>query len=458
MEKQPVPAASPLQPGAQSPARPALDWRPCGSLECTEVMVPLDRSDPGGQQISIALNRQAAAPGVTNRGVLLFNPGGPGEPGKPFLEALGPSLAGIPFDLIGFDPRGVGDSTRIDCTQQVDPGAVYVAQGVGAAMAALRPEAEKCRQTVGPLFDHLGTNAVVADIEQIRLALGVDRINFYGLSYGTRLGDVYAQTYPDRIRALILDSPMPPKADLPALVAAQFDAEVAAHQALISACEQGQLPCPADAAKIFDQLLQAEVAEGQRTGFLNFWALQLSNPIGRDALVQILAALEGADPNSDMTSVMDGMMALPEPPMVVGPNFSAATNLTVHCADSIVEPPSELEGEALMQSYEQRSEVFAPLGAASFSCAGWPVRRDPVQQISLSLPNPPLIIAGAADSLTPLPLAQELHAALPGSSLVVSQHYGHGALIFAGACVGQAIGRYLADLTLPPDGTVCPVP
>jgi pimeloyl-ACP methyl ester carboxylesterase len=390
--------------------------------------------------------------------VLLFNPGGPGEPGKPFLEAIGPVLAGIQFDLIGFDPRGVGDSSRADCMLPVDPTAVYAAQGVGATIEALLAEEENCRQAVGPLFDHLGTNAVVADIEQIRGALGVERINFYGLSYGTRLGAVYAQRYPDRIRALILDSPMPPRADLPALVSAQFDAQVAAHQALISACEQGQLPCPADAAKIFDQLVQAADAQGQREAFLNGWLLQLSNPVGRDALVQVLAALEGADSATDMTSAMEGMMELPDPPMVLGPDFSGATNLSVHCADSIVDPPSELESEALMQSYERRSELFAPLGATAFTCAGWPVQRDRVPQISLSLPNPPLIIAGVADSLTPLPLAQELHGAIAGSSLLVSQHYGHGALVSAGACVGQAVGRYLASLTLPADGTVCPAP
>src|SRR3569832_924723 len=147
-------APSQMQSGRQSATRPALDWRPCGSLECAELMVPLDPNDPEGQQISIAINRQAATAGGPNRGVLLFNPGGPGEPGKPFVETIGPSLAGMPFDLIGFDPRGVGDSARVDCMQQVNPGAVYVARGVGAAMDALRPEAENCRQAVGPLFDH----------------------------------------------------------------------------------------------------------------------------------------------------------------------------------------------------------------------------------------------------------------------------------------------------------------
>jgi pimeloyl-ACP methyl ester carboxylesterase len=434
-----------------------LEWRLCGSLECAELKVPLDPSDPQGQQISIALNRQAADPSRPKLGVLLFNPGGPGEPGKPFLATIAPGLAGLPFDLIGFDPRGVGDSDRVDCAQQADPAAVYAAQGAGAAIDAVRAEGEVCRDAVGPLFQHVGTNAVVGDIEQIRLALRVEQINFYGLSYGTRLGAVYAQRYPDRIRALVLDSPMPPKADLPAFVAAQFEAVLAAHQALISGCEQGTLPCPADAAHIFDLLVRAADDAQDRAAFLSGWALRLSNPLGRGELVQILAALEGVSyEDTDMLATMEDMMDEPQPPGVLGPDFSPATNQTVNCADSIVEPPNETQAQALMESYAQRSELFAPLGIAAISCAGWPVQRDPVSPISFSLRTPPLIIAGVADTLTPLPLAEDLHAAIAGSSLLVSQHYGHGALLFAGPCVGEAISRYLLGLVLPADGTTCP--
>jgi pimeloyl-ACP methyl ester carboxylesterase len=365
----------------------------------------------------------------------------------------------LPFDVVGFDPRGVGDSQGLDCTQQEDVSAHYAAEGAAGAIEAFRANGESCRASAGPLFDHLGTNAVVSDIEQIRIALGVQQLTFYGISYGTRLGAVYAQRYPERIRALVLDSPMPPTADYPELVNSQFEALLTAHQALISSCEQGQLPCPRDAAGLFQRLLQAFDQASLRAGFLGLWALQLSNPPGRDFLVRLLTEVESVtDDQLAMLLVMEAMLeATPQPGLLL-PEVTVATNLTVNCSDSITEPPSAIEAEAWMADYTERSELFGLQALPSIVCAGWPAPRDPVPPVAFRLQTPPLIIAGTADTLTPLHLAEELHDAIPGSALLVSEHYGHGAISFGSACTGMAIGRYLGGLVLPPEGTVCPPP
>lgn len=445
-----------------APAAPAVrelgsvEWRSCGAnLLCGEVMVPLDPADPEGEQIPIALNRRPT--NVTERtlGVLMLNPGGPGASGKALVEAV-PAFDTYPFDVIGFDPRGVGDSAGLDCDIMDDGAERLEQQGAAAVIELFRSEGERCREQVGPLFDHLGTNAVVADIEQIRIALGVERLTFYGISYGTRIGAAYAQRYPERIRGLVLDAPVPPSADFPGLVSAQFEALVDMHAELISGCQQGQLACPADADAVFGRLVQAYGQAGLRDGFLSFWARGLRSPSGRDELLQMLrdvAAVSQAELDLGL------MMALMNPSMVpeeAEVEVNQAVNLTVNCTDSRVAPPSESGAVELIEDYRGRSELFAPLALPGIICTGWPAPRDPVPDVSLSLATPPLILGGVADPLTPLFMAEAMHDAIPGSALVVSEHYGHGTLSYGGVCAAEAIGRYLGGLVLPPDGTVCP--
>ncbi len=436
----------------------SLDWRPCGDLLCAEVMVPLDPAAPDGEQLPIALNRRAADPTRNSLGVLMFNPGGPGGSGKAFVAAA-EALDGFPFEVIGFDPRGVGDSGGLDCELMSDAVARFAAEGAAGAIEVFRGEGQRCRDAVGPLFDHLSTNAVVADIEQLRIALGVEQLSFYGISYGTRIGTAYAQRYPERVRALVLDSPVPPSADYSQLVEAQFDALLAAHQALLSSCEQGLLACPADSAALFGRLLQAFAQAGQREGFLSLWARSLRSPPGRDFLLRLLRETASVTQEQlDLVLTMARMMDAAPPPMETDPEVTEATNVTVNCSDSSVEPPSASEADAVMAAYAQRSELFAPLALPAIVCSGWPAARDPLADVSLRLATPPLILAGVADTLTPLPMAEELHLAIPGSALLISEHYGHGVISFGGECAGVALGRYLGGLELPPDGTVCPAP
>lgn len=435
----------------------SVDWRACGELLCGEVMVPLDPEAPDGEQIPIALNRRAADPTQRSLGVLMFNPGGPGASGKAFVEAV-EALDDFPFDVIGFDPRGVGDSAGLDCDIMDDAAQRFAQQGAAAVIELFRAEGQRCRERTGPLFDHLGTNAVVADIEQIRIALGVEQLTFYGISYGTRIGTAYAQRYPEHIRGLVLDAPMPPRADFPELVAAQFEALLDAHQALLSGCQQGQLACPADSEALFERLLQAFDEAGLRDGFLGLWSQRLRSPAGRDSLLSMLTEVASVSQDELDLVLMMALMNPPMAPMETEVEVLQATNLTVNCADSSVAPPSEADAVALMADYRERSELFATLALPGIVCTSWPAPRDPVPDVSFRLATPPLIVGGVADLLTPLPMAEALHAAIPGSVLLVSEHYGHGALGFGGECVGAALGRYLGGLILPPEGTVCPAP
>jgi pimeloyl-ACP methyl ester carboxylesterase len=452
-----VPDVPQQQPEQREPTGPGeIEWRQCGTLECAEVLVPLDPDDPEGELIPIAINRRTADPARPSYGVLMFNPGGPGASGKSYVENVASRVA-FPFDVVGFDPRGVGESRGLDCPVTENAGERFETEGVAGAIAAFRAEGESCKESAGALFDHLGTNAVVADIERIRIALDVEQVNFYGISYGTRLGAAYAQQYPDRVRTLVLDSPMPPTADFPQLVDAQFEALLAAHQALISGCEQGQLPCPVDAGVQFERALRAFDQVGSRTNFIVLWQRLMASPPGRETLFALLTDVAGLS-DEQLVAVLTQSMMNRNPSMLAVPEVVNATNRTVNCSDSVVAPLSESEAEALIASYSQRSELFASQGLPAVVCTAWPAARDPLPDISFSLQNPPLIVAGVADTLTPMPLAEALHAAIPGSSLLVSEHYGHGALSFGGECFALAMIRYLINGTLPPSGTVCPAP
>jgi pimeloyl-ACP methyl ester carboxylesterase len=199
--------------------RPALNWQECGSLgaECSELSVPLDWSRPHGDRITVAVSRLRAADPARRIGVLFFNPGGPGNAARPYVRDLGeqvfaPELRDR-FDIVGVDPRGVGDSRpAITCEKPtVDAaGTRYPDSRAQFDRLAVynREVAEGCRRATGPLIDHVDTVSAARDFDAVRGALGEQQVSWLGLSYGTLLATTYAHLYPLRVRAAVLDGPV----------------------------------------------------------------------------------------------------------------------------------------------------------------------------------------------------------------------------------------------------------
>ncbi|PPK62058.1 alpha/beta hydrolase [Actinokineospora auranticolor] len=201
---------------AQTPARDRVAWQKCGErgADCGSVSVPLDWNRPGGAKITVAVSRLKATDPAKRIGVLVFNPGGPGGPGSGVVRdnaaELFPRDLLDRFDLIGLDPRGVGDSKpAIACEKPVaDPAVTQFPRdqaGYDRLVAYNRVVADGCRRKTGPLIDHVDTVSAARDIDAVRVALGEDKVNLLGLSYGTFLGSTYASLYPDRVRAFVLD-------------------------------------------------------------------------------------------------------------------------------------------------------------------------------------------------------------------------------------------------------------
>jgi pimeloyl-ACP methyl ester carboxylesterase len=185
-------------------------------LDCGQLKVPLDWNRPNGKKITLGMARYRAAPSGQRLGSLIYNPGGPGGPGS--LSALG-QAAGVSssytngttgyYDVIGFDPRGIGLSTRVKCDPELFNNYVSVFPTTQAELDALvarnKALGESCRDLTGELFYHVDTTQAARDLEAVRVALGEEKLNWVGLSYGSQLGAAYAELYPTHVGRMVLD-------------------------------------------------------------------------------------------------------------------------------------------------------------------------------------------------------------------------------------------------------------
>ena len=221
----------------------ALQWDRCGQLECATLEVPRDYADPGGPTIDLALARRRADGDAI--GSLLINPGGPGAPGTGLVGSVGsffPPGVLEHFDIVGWDPRGTGQSASVDCTDNLDFffGVDHSPDDpaeTDAQLEAGRELADDCKNAPdSELLPYLATSATVDDMDSIRAALGEDQISYLGFSYGTYIGALYADKYPERVRAMVLDGPVDPSLDFEELATDQGVGFDSALKAFLDDC------------------------------------------------------------------------------------------------------------------------------------------------------------------------------------------------------------------------------
>lgn len=192
-----------------------IAWEECGTLDCATIKVPLDWSEPEGDTIDIALNRHAARDADARIGSLLINPGGPGGSGlgltEYFATTAGDALLDS-YDVVGFDPRGVGESTPVQCGTDEDIDNFYLPDRLIESQAELDEANEiaaafaaNCRVESGAVIENVDTASAARDMDVIRAAVGDEKLNFLGFSYGTQLGATYAELYPENVGRLVLD-------------------------------------------------------------------------------------------------------------------------------------------------------------------------------------------------------------------------------------------------------------
>ncbi|MFF0739027.1 alpha/beta hydrolase [Streptomyces sp. NPDC004111] len=447
------------------------------ALQCASVEVPLDYDKPSGARAHIALTRLPAS--GEPEGSLLVNPGGPGGSGTSLVASTLRLWQGSPvaerFDIVGFDPRGVGSSTpAVDCysDKEYDAGdvprfgAVYDITSAGEAAEL----AERCQTGSGGAANlvNVGSTNVVRDMDIMRQVLGDDRLTYLGYSYGTELGAMYAATYPDKVRAIVLDGAVSP--DLTASesrlasftgLQARFD-DLAAHCAKSPDCVLGPDPTAANARlhEIVKPIIAtpAPTTDGRK---LSIWDVYLGISGGLYAeknwpgIISALTALEAGN--------ADKMLALRD-------TFYGRTadgsysmdfdkNIAVRCMDSPRLTPEEQT--ALARKIGKVAPMFDldvfTAGNYHNECEAWPApptRDEPWLADVEDLPET-LVVSVTGDPVTPHEGGIALARALGGSLLTVDGKQ-HGAYLLGGSkCVDDVVSEYLLELKSPPTGARC---
>jgi len=291
-----IPGFVAAQDATPTASSAAVAWSPCADgWECGAVAVPLDYADPAGEAIDLALTRLPAADPSRRIGVLLVNFGGPGGTAVSTLHEVGaqlfPDELRARFDLVGFDPRGVGESAPLDCRidlrgyYALDPSPDDAAERQ-AQVDGARDFAARCAANGGALLAAMGTENVVRDMERVRIALGEQTLSYLGLSYGTSIGARYADRYPDRVRAFALDAVLAPSLDGATLLTQWSAGYERSFDAFLADCSAA-LTCPfhagGDAGAAFDGLMQ-------RLDAAPLAVAGDPRPVGQSA---VLAAIDG---------------------------------------------------------------------------------------------------------------------------------------------------------------------
>ena len=480
-----VPAASgPSSPAASAAATSGshggtVAWTPCGTpFECGTVRVPIDYTDPPVGSIELALIRLPAAGPGPRIGDLLTDPGGPGDSGVDFVRSEGQQVFSArlraQFDIIGFDPRGVGASDPIQCVDgptmdrliALDPTPDTAAERQALIDGAKSFDAG-CEAHSRALLPYMSTIDAARDMDLIRAALGDATVTYLGFSYGTFLGSTYANLYPGRVRAFVLDGAIDPTLSFTETLAQQatsYDGALsrflaacaaspncafsnggrpqAAFSALMARIDQSPLPAlrsgdprpvgpgealTAVAAAMYDQTSWPILAQG----------LALAQAGDGSILLALADAYDQRSPNGTFSNI-------------------SAANTAVTCADSVV-PTSVATYERLAQTLKTTAPWFGPSEAyGGLECAFWPLHpaHDPVAPRAPGAP-PIVVIGTTGDPATPYAWAVKLASDLDSGVLLTRKGEGHTAYGGKSACIDDAVDSYLITLTVPARGTVC---
>ncbi|MEM8924712.1 MAG: alpha/beta hydrolase [Actinomycetota bacterium] len=427
-------------------------WTPCGGeLECGRLAVPLDHADPDSDTVAIELVRVVATGDPADvLGSIVVNPGGPGASGVEQVTGGFRLDSAVleRYNLIGFDPRGVGASTGVDCAWDRSDGPIVDhSPDDEAEIAALDAEmaavADRCADS-GRILEHLGTDQVVQDLDLLRQALGDERFHFYGFSYGTLLGHEYAAAFPDRVGHLVLDGVVDPRLTLDGLLDQQAGAFEELFETMDASCGAGLDGCPDDGVlAAHDRLVARLEAEGPVDGFGQTEAeLAALVALYSDSTWPLYAqSLAQADVDGDTS----GLAFLADA-------FTGAVDYTAYAAIVCTDAPAPDDPEA-WQAFAERLDGDHPRFGAVIAnevrvCAHWPSDPSPARAAFATTDTPVLVIGNTGDAATPLVNAETMAAELPAAGLVVldaNVHTGYR----ASRCVQDAVTAYFLDDVVP---------
>ncbi len=466
-----------------------LDWQSChDGFECARLLVPFDYARPSWRRFSLPVIKLPAAEESRRIGALVVNPGGPGGSGVQY--ALGarsefPSAVLARFDIVGFDPRGVAASQpaltcmtgpQLDTYLATDDMPANAAQ-LAEVVAQSKLYAARCAQNSAALLPYVGTRNAARDMDILRAALGQPRLTFLGKSYGTYLGTWYAQLFPHRVRALVLDGAVDP--DTPSLQDDITQAEgfqvalrsIAAWCLTTTSCPLGGSAAAGSGGAA--QSVDAAVARLQGL-VVRSNSAPLANRLGDGQVADGAMILNGVaaalysksywpDLKAGLTSAFAGdgtvLTELANLLLERNPNGTYANladaDTSISCLDRPW-PRSLAAWQAAASAASRAAPLFgAPFVWGSLTCAYWPVPSYPLPRIRAAGAPPILVVGTLRDPATPYRWAQALAGDLSSGVLLGRNGDGHTAYGEGSACVDTIVNDYLIDLSVPRSGMVC---
>ena len=485
---------SDVTPGQASPAVPGTEasWRSCPEVprrlvgrgatgmryDCASVAVPRDWTNPqAGQTYQVRMIRIRSERQSDRIGSLVLNPGGPGASGidTAVYLSFGQRVGGLPteitdrFDIVGFDPRGVGRSDPVKCISDADQDETFALDPDPASqdqfdevVALNKRIAEGCGRKYGEQLPLFSTEQAARDMDAIRTAVADAKLTYLGYSYGTLLGATYAQLFPKNIRASVLDGAVDPEQGFVAGAETQAKGFERAFGNFTAWCAQTPQRCPIapDArGAITDAMAKAESSpvsgkDGRdATAGWIFLAVvsSLYTQTGWQALARAVDRLQAGDAEGIFD--LADQYAHRNPDGTYSNMFDA--NLTVNCADTdkapTVERVRQLQGE-----WRKKYPMFgASLAIGMLPCTFWPGQRDPYP-VGPATGAPPIVVVGTTgDPATPYENTADLAGMLGTGQVLTWEGEGHTAYPNT-ACITTAVDRYLIDLTVPRAGLRCP--
>lgn len=454
-----------------------LDWKGCGGgFQCSTLKVPLDYANPASELIDIAVIRLKAK--GSRRGSLVVNPGGPGGSGVDYARSK-PATKRVRehYDIVGFDPRGVGKSTPVKCssTKFLDEFLLADASPDTAAehkqlVDLSKQFADNCKAKAGRLLPHVSTADAARDMDVLRAAIGDAKLTYLGKSYGTYLGAVYAKLFPTRIRALVLDGAIDPTLSTEQLNRTQAQGFETALSAFLADCVK-RSSCPLGTGSVTDArarlmrfideldarplptsryreadgrpLTQAEGILGIATamydkGSWSYLRDGLKEALGGDGATLLYFGDQLVDRHDHSYS-----------------NQSDA-NMAVNCLDHPAPRDVTIYDKDAV-AWGAESPVFGSfLAYGSLPCAFWPVPATGSEEPITAEGAPPILVIGTLrDPATPYSWAVALAKQLSSGRLLTYDGDGHTVYGDGNSCVDAATDAYLLDLVVPAEGKRC---
>ena len=469
-----------------------VQWAACteedlAGFECATREVPLDYDRPHGATTTIALARRPADDPAHRIGTIFVNPGGPGGPGRGMVTVAGQYVGAdvlARFDIVGFDPRGIGASDPVQCfATDEEAEALYARMRtvplsrseISGTIRANLAYTQACLRNAGPLIEHMSTLNVAKDLDRLRQAVGDSALSYIGFSYGTLIGATYANLFPGRVRALVLDGNVDPDQRTNHRLANKFeraDGFELVLSAFLTECDKAGASCAfAGNARTKSDALRNRLRRGPAdvpelggtvtiddlTAFVSGAMYDVGSWPETAATLQVAydAILgDGAAPSA--------LAAHPFPQARPGPGWSADDYLyngndallAVNCVDAPL-PRNPALYPGIAAAFEKANPTFGRAEAFSeVACAAWPRNAERYHgPWNRRTAQTVLVVNPTYDPATRYAFAQRMTRELGNARLLTLDGYGHTTRY--SACIKGWYGRYLIDGALPPAGTRC---